>query len=73
MITIYALVWCQALHVVGHHAQSCLSYGGQPTFSSRDACEAYAAPLRERIIRGKASGATIECLARIVPARQGPV
>ena len=53
MITIYALVWCQALHAIGHHAHSCLSYGGQPTFSSRDACEAYAAPLRLRIAPGQ--------------------
>ncbi len=49
MITIYALVWCQAILSAGHHAHSCLSYGGQPTFSSQNACEGYAAPLRQRI------------------------
>jgi hypothetical protein len=59
------LVWCQALHSPGRHAQSCLNDGGQPTFSSREACEACAAPLRLRIARGKAAETTIECIARI--------
>jgi len=65
MITIYALVWCQSFLSAGLLAHSCLSYGGQPTFSSKNACEAYAQPLRRRIARD----VTIECMARIV---QGP-
>ncbi len=66
MITIYALVWCQAFLSAGRLAHSCLSYGGQPTFSSLDACEAYAAPLRRRIARD----VTVECIARTASARQ---
>ena len=66
-VIIFSLVWCQALHPAGRHASSCLSYGGQPVFSSQDACEAYAAPLRRRIAAGrKGSIATIECIARTV-------
>ncbi len=72
MITIYALVWCQAFLSAGHHGRSCLSYGGQPTFSSRDACEAYAAPLRLRLAHAQAKRfqATVECIARDVTAPQ---
>jgi hypothetical protein len=72
MTTIYALVWRQAIVSAGHHAHSCLSYGVQPTFSSQDACEAYAAPLRQRVARtgAKRSETTVECIARIVPARR---
>jgi hypothetical protein len=70
MITIYALVWRQAILSAGHPAHSCLSYAGQPTFSSRDACETYAAPFRRLIARigAKRSQTTIECIARTVPA-----
>jgi hypothetical protein len=71
MMTIYALVWCQALSA-GRPAVSCLSYGGQPTFASRQACEAYAGPLRLRFA-GKGSVSTIECMARIVSANREPV
>jgi hypothetical protein len=70
MITIYALVWCQAILSPGHHAHSCLSYGGQPTFSTQAACEAYAAPLRLRLKRTRTrhSETTVECIARDIPA-----
>jgi hypothetical protein len=68
MLAIYALVWCQALHPSGAGAHSCLSYGGQPTFASREACEAYAAPLRLRIARIRGGTATIECIGRIIPS-----
>jgi len=70
MMTIYALVWCQAV-AAARPAISCLSYRGQPTFTSREACESYAGPLRLRFA-GKASVLTIECMARMVSAGREP-
>jgi len=68
MLAIYALVWCQAIHPSSAGARSCLSYGGQPTFAAREACEAYAAPLRLRIARLRGASVTIECVARVIPS-----
>ena len=59
-----------------HHLRPRLAlgdrFGGQPAFSSQDACEAYAAPLRQRVARtgAKRSETTVECIARIMPARR---
>jgi hypothetical protein len=63
---IYALVWCHMLGSPGHSAQACLSYGGQPTFSSLEECQAYAAPLEQRIAprTSKDATLTVECIAR---------
>jgi hypothetical protein len=68
MITVYALVWCHTLGPPSHPAQACLSYGGQPTFSSIEECLAYAAPLKQRIAPRTPKGATltVECIARSV-------
>jgi hypothetical protein len=66
MITVYALVWCHTLGSLSHPAQACLSYGGQPTFSSVEECQAYAAPLKQRIAPRTPKNATltVECMAR---------
>ena len=66
MITIYALVWCHAIGSLGHPAQACLSYGGQPTFSSIEECQAYAAPLKQRVALRlpKEAALTVECIAK---------
>jgi hypothetical protein len=66
MIMIFALVWCHALGSSSHPAQACLSYGGQPTFPSLEECQAYAAPLEQRIAprTPKHATLTVECIAR---------
>jgi hypothetical protein len=70
MILIYALVWCHMLGSPSHPAQACLSYGGQPTFPSLDECQAYAAPLRQRVAprTSKDATLTVECIARDIYA-----
>jgi hypothetical protein len=66
MIMIYALVWCHTLGSPSRPAQACLSYGGQPTFPSLEECQAYAAPLEQRIAPRTSKNAmlTVECMAR---------
>lgn len=66
MMMIYALVWCHALGSPSHPSQACLSYGGQPTFPSLEECQAYAAPLEQRIAprTPKQATLTVECIAR---------